>query len=47
MLNSGENEVVLFADDEQTRKEWVSTIASFCLVNMVSTDNFSRERMEA
>ena len=47
MLNAGENELVLFTDDEQTRKEWVSVVATFCLLEMVSTNKFNRYRKEA
>lgn len=47
VLNAGENELVLYTDDEQTRKEWVAVVATFCLLEMVSTNKFSRERMEA
>ena len=47
VLNVAENEVTLFSDDEQTRKEWVTAIATFCLLEMVSTNKFNRERMES
>ena len=47
VLNVGESDVTLFSDDEQTRKEWVAAIATFCLLEMVSTNKFSRERLEA
>ena len=47
-LELDEKNSTFYCVDENTRDEWVRSIASFCLLRMVTSDlNFSPERLQA
>lgn len=46
-LQIEEKDMTFYCSDDITREEWMKAISTFCLLEMVSTDNnYSHERME-